>query len=79
MAQIKIQADASFQVLSHSFSVSPSNVPYSLEYSADGLNWSSYEDEIPQDEVLICEGCAYGQYIHLAGYEPWDDEGTLIY
>lgn len=79
MAQIKIKNDASFQVLSHSFSVSPSSEAYVLQYSADGIDWTDYEEEIPADEVLIVNDCAFGQYIHLDGYSPYDEEGTLIY
>lgn len=84
MAQIKIELDPTFQVLSHSFSVSPSQNSYVLQYSADGLNWTDYavdgeSVEIPADEVLICNGCAFGQYIHLDGYTPYDDEGSLVY
>lgn len=79
MAQIKIKNDASFQVLSHSFSVSPSSEAYVLQYSADGIDWTDYEEEIPADEVLIVNDCAFGQYIKLDGYSPYDEEGTLIY
>lgn len=81
MAQIKIGPDASFQVLSHSFSVSPSQSSYYLQYSASGLEdeWTDFEDEIPADETLIVNGCAFGQFIRLDGYAPYDDEGTLVY
>ena len=79
MANVKIGADASFQVNSHSFSVSPSSQPFYLQYSADGINWTDFEDEIPADETLIVNGCAFGQFIKLDGYAPYDDEGTLVY
>lgn len=81
MAINKIGPDASFQVLSHSFSVSPSSEPYNLQYSANGLDgsWTDYEEEIPADETLIVNGCAYGQFIRLEGYTPYEDEGTLVY
>lgn len=81
MAKIKIEADASFEVLSHSFTVSPSSEPYILQYSANGLDgsWTDYEEEIPADETLIVNGCAFGQFIRLEGYTPYEDEGTLVY
>lgn len=81
MAKIKIGPDASFQVLSHSFSVSPSESPFYLQYSASGLDgsWTDYEEEIPADETLIVNGCAFGQFIRLEGYTPYEDEGTLVY
>ena len=82
MAQIKIGPDASFQVLSHSFSVSPSQNSYYLQYSASGLEdeWTDYEEEVPEGETLICNGCAFGQFIKLDGYVPANgEEGTLVY
>ena len=35
---IKIKGEAPFQVLSHSFIVSPSEEGYTLNYSADGIH-----------------------------------------
>lgn len=75
----KIESNPSFQVLSHSFSVSPSNQEYTLQYSANGIDWTDYEETIPADENLIVNDCAYGQYIRLDGYAPYNDEGSLIY
>lgn len=75
----KIESNPSFQVLSHSFSVSPSSQEYTLQYSADGIDWTDYEETIPADENLIVNDCAYGQYIRLDGYAPYNDEGSLIY
>lgn len=76
----KIGNDASFQVLSHSFSVSPSANEYELFYSADGTNWTAYEEPVPANEVLIVNGVAFGQFISLGGYVPANgSEGTLIY
>lgn len=84
MAKIKIGPDASFQVLSHSFSVSPSESPFYLQYSADGIDWTDYpnneeSEELPANETLIVNGCAFGQFIKLDGYAPANDEGTLVY
>lgn len=75
----KIESNPSFQVLSHSFSVSPSSQEYTLQYSADGINWTDYEEAIPADENLIVNDCAYGQFIKLDGYNPYNGEGDLIY
>ena len=82
MAQIKIKSKPKFQVLSHSFSVSPSTNDYNLCFSADGLIWCDYKDDegepiqIPAGEVLIVTDCAYGQYIFLDGYFPMDPDGN---
>lgn len=75
----KIESNPSFQVLSHSFSVSPSSQEYTLQYSADGINWTDYEETIPADENLVVVDTAYGQYIRLDGYNPYNGEGDLIY
>lgn len=72
----KINGKAAFQVLSHSFSVSPSSEGYTLQYSADGINWTDYEEEVPADETLIVNGIAFGQFIRLDGNES---EVTIIY
>ena len=79
MSNKKLEADASFQVLSHAFSVSPSQNAYTLQYSADGIDWTDYDEEIPADETLVVNDCAYGQFIKLDGYVPYNDYGTLIY
>ena len=65
--QFTVSGENAFQVLSHSFSVSPSNEGYVLQYSADGINWTDYEEEVPADETLIVNGCAGGPYIKLSG------------
>jgi len=86
----KIGADASFQVLSHAFSFSPSTQPFYLQLSADGLNWTDFPSneeaqELPSGETIVCVDCAFGQYIRLDGYIPQDENGdpaefgTLIY
>lgn len=75
----KIESNPSFQVLSHSFSVSPSSQEYTLQYSANGIDWTDYEEAIPADENLVVVDTAYGQYIRLDGYYPYNGEGSLIY
>ena len=67
MAVFKISGEAAFQVLSHSFTVSPSSEGYTLNYSADGLNWTAYTEATPANENLIVNGIAFGQYIKLVG------------
>lgn len=57
-----IHNDAPFQVLSHSFSLSPSNEGYTLQYSATGSDWTSYSDAVPANENLIVNGIAKGMY-----------------
>lgn len=64
---IKIKGEAPFQVLSHSFIVSPSNEGYTMNYSADGENWTAWSASTPASENLIVNGVAWGTYIKLAG------------
>ncbi len=76
MAKKIIQGETPFQVDAHSFSVSPSSSGYVLQYSADGENYSSYSEEVPANETLICNGVAFNQYIRLSGNT---DTVTIIY
>ena len=76
MAKKIIQGEQPFQVDAHSFSVSPSNEGYVLEYSADGETYTAYEEEVPAGETLIVNGVAFNQFIRLSGN---DSEVTIIY
>ncbi len=67
MKDFKITGEAPFQVLAHSFSVSPSAEGYTLNYSADGYNYTAYTDATPANENLIVNGIACGMYFKLAG------------
>lgn len=67
MVKIKVQGEQPFQVMAHSFSVSPSSEGYTLNYSADGKEYTEYTDETPQDEVLIVNGIAKGMFFKLVG------------
>ena len=73
---LQISGEKPFQVLAHSFSVSPSNENYTLQYSANGTEWTSFETEVPADENLVVVNCAFGQYIKLSGN---NSEVTVIY
>ena len=63
----EISGETAFQVESHSFSVSPSESGYTLQYSANGREWTDYSEAVPANETLIVNGCAFGQYIKLSG------------
>lgn len=67
MAKLTVEGEAPFQVLAHSFTVSPSSDGYTLQYSADGINYTSYSEATPANENLIVNGIAWGQYIRLSG------------
>ena len=73
---LQIQGEQAFQVLAHSFSVSPSSEGYTLLYSANGTEWTSFDTEVPADENLVVVNCAFGQYIKLSGN---NSNVTVIY
>lgn len=73
---LQISGEKPFQVLAHSFSVSPSNENYTLQYSANGTEWTSFDTEVPAAENLVVVNCAFGQYIKLSGN---NSEVTVIY
>ena len=67
MAKIKISGETPFQVLAHSFSVSPSTSGYLLQYSANGEQFTSYSKETPANENLIVNGIGKFMYFKLSG------------
>lgn len=62
-----ISGEDAFQVLAHSFSVSPSNEGYTLNYSANGTDWTAYDEATPSGENLIVNGIAKGMWFKLEG------------
>lgn len=69
MAQRIISGADGFQVLAHSFSLSPSNEGYTLAYSADGINYTEHSEATPAEEVLIVNGVAKGMFFKCVGNE----------
>lgn len=67
MVQKQITGEQSFSPLAHSFGVSPSTSGYTLAYSADGVNYTLYEESTPANETLIVNGVPKGFYFRLAG------------
>lgn len=51
--RIKVNGEDAFQVLAHSFGVSPSSEGYTLQYSADGINYTDWEEATPANENLF--------------------------
>ena len=67
MNQISISGETPFQVLAHSFAVSPSEQTYTLCYSSDGYEYTGYADKTPANEVLVVNDIAKGMYFYLSG------------
>lgn len=64
---MKITGEKPFQVLAHSFAVSPSNEGYTLNYSADGISYTAYGISTPAGENLLVTDAPKGCYWKLAG------------
>lgn len=69
MTNFIITGEQPFQVLAHSFGVSPSSNGYTLAYSADGVNYTEHTEATPANETLIVNGVAKGMYFRLSGNE----------
>lgn len=67
MARIKINGETPFQVLAHSFSVSPSSEGYTLNYSADGINYDAWDEATPANENLFVLNVPKLSYFKLVG------------
>ena len=67
MAHIRVNGENAFQVLAHSFSVSPSAQGYTLQYSANGVDYTDYEEDTPANENLIVNGIGKFMFFKLKG------------
>ena len=65
--KIYVDGDKPFQIGLDSFVLSPSSESYVLHYSADGLNYSAWEESTPANETLIVNGIPQGMYFKLVG------------
>lgn len=64
---IKISGETPFQVQAHSCIISPSSNGYTLQYSADGENYTPWSAATPSNENCMVVGLAWGSYIRLSG------------
>lgn len=62
-----ITGEEPFQVLAHSFSVSPSSEGYTLNYSANGTDFTAWDEATPANETLVVNGIAKGMWFKLVG------------
>ena len=67
MAQKKVHAETPFQVLAHSFAVSHAETSYTLEYSADGYDYTEWEESTPANETLFVVDIPKMTYFRLKG------------
>lgn len=56
--QIKINGEQPFQTIGNGFGASPSNEDTVLQYSADGYEYTDWEDgEIPAGKTIMVTNC----------------------
>ena len=67
MARSKVKGEETFQILAHSFAVTPSAEGYTLNYSANGVEYTAWEEATPANEVLVVNGVAKLMYFKLVG------------
>lgn len=67
MSRIKVKGEQPFQILAHSFAVTPSSEGYTLNYSANGEEYTAWEEATPANEVLVVNGVAKLMYFKLVG------------
>lgn len=65
--QKTISGQEGFQVMAHSFAVSPSNQTYTLAYSVDGVHFTRNADSTPAGQNLIVNSVPKGVYWRLEG------------
>ena len=74
--RIKVNGEDAFQVLAHSFGVSPSSEGYTLQYSADGINYTDWAEATPANENLFVINVPKFSFFKLDGNSS---DVTVIY
>ena len=64
--KVIVTDEAPFKVLNTSCTIGYSN-GYTLAYSADGVNFTSYSEATPQDEVNVVNGLTRYSWLKLVG------------
>lgn len=65
--KVKITGEQPFQINCHSFAVSPSAEGYTLQYSADGVNYTDWDEATPANENLFVINVPKFTYYKLKG------------
>lgn len=65
--RVPIEGEKPFSILSDSFMISPSNEGYTLNYSADGDNFTAWEEATPAGQNLVVTNCPKECYWKLVG------------
>lgn len=67
MAKLKINGEQPFQILAHSFGVSPAEASYTLQYSADGFDYTDWTENTPAEENLFVINVPKFSFFKLKG------------
>lgn len=67
--QITVTGENKFKAQKNQFMVGQTEGGYTLQYSADGENWTDYPEDIPASEDLIVNGAMQYGWYRLSGNE----------
>lgn len=62
-----IKGEDKFKINSTSFSISPSKEGYTLAYSANGEEFTNYEEATPAGENCLVVNCPFGVWYKCVG------------
>lgn len=65
--EMLIQGDKVFSVPASEFAISPSKQAYTLEYSANGEDFTAWKESTPTGENLVVTGAVKTMYYRLNG------------
>lgn len=77
MAKIKVSGENSFQVGASKFCIGATENGYTLNYSADGVHFTPWEEGTLANVDQVVVGAAAGMYFKLAGNTT--DDVTITY
>lgn len=67
MNTMKVTGENPFQVIGKGFAIGPSKEGYTLNYSADGVNWTAYEEATEAEKTELVNSPVPGLYYKLVG------------
>ena len=63
----KVNREESFQIPSDKFIIGASTSGYTLNYSADGVTWTAWEEATPTNYNQVVIGLPTNSYVKLVG------------
>lgn len=62
-----VNKEEKFSIATTAFSIGTSSSGYEVEFSLDGVNWTTCEKQTPPNECTIVNGCSKNLYWRLKG------------